>query len=181
MSRHTHLLALSALALLSVGAARAASAGPVDTALFQDLHWRSIGPFRGGRVLAVEGAPDDPRRFYFGAVNGGVWKTDDAGRTWTPIFDGQPVGSIGAIAVAPSAPGTLYVGTGEADMRSDIAQGVGMFKSTDGGVSWSAIGLKDTQAIARIAVDPRDPGTVLVAALGHPYGSQCRARRVPLH
>ena len=170
MSRHRHRLVLSALAVVVLGAGRAAFAAPVDPSQFQDLRWRSIGPFRGGRVLAVEGAPDDPRRFYFGAVNGGVWKTDDAGRTWAPIFDGQPVGSIGAIAVAPGAPKTLYVGTGEADMRSDIAQGVGMFKSTDGGASWSAIGLTDTQAIARIAVDPRDPGTLLVAALGHPYG-----------
>jgi len=151
------------------------ASGPVHAAavapsLFQDLHWRSIGPFRGGRVLAVAGAPDDARRFYFGAVNGGVWRTDDAGRTWAPIFDSGPVGSIGALAVAPSAPGTLYVGTGEADMRSDIAQGVGLFKSTDGGRSWTSIGLSDTQAIAQILVDPRDPNVVLVAALGHPYG-----------
>jgi photosystem II stability/assembly factor-like uncharacterized protein len=151
-------------------AAPAAPAAGVDPSLFQDLHWRSIGPFRGGRVLAVAGAPDDARRFYFGAVNGGVWKTDDAGRTWAPIFDSAPVGSIGALAVAPSVPATLYVGTGEADMRSDIAQGVGMFKSTDGGGSWTAIGLADTQAIGRILVDPRDPNMVLVAALGHPYG-----------
>jgi photosystem II stability/assembly factor-like uncharacterized protein len=150
--------------------AMAAPAAGVDPSLFQDLHWRSIGPFRGGRVLAVAGAPDDPRRFYFGAVNGGVWKTDDAGRTWAPIFDSAPVGSIGAIAVAPSAPATLYVGTGEADMRSDIAQGVGMFKSTDAGGSWTAMGLADTQAIGKILVDPRDPDVVLVAALGHPYG-----------
>ena len=170
MSRRPRLLILSALALISLGVGRPTLASAVDPSLFQDLHWRSIGPFRGGRVLAVEGAPDDPRRFYFGAVNGGVWKTDDAGRTWAPIFDGQPVGSIGAIAVAPGSPKTLYVGTGEADMRSDIAQGIGMFKSMDGGVTWSAIGLKDTQAIARIAVDPRDPDRLLVAALGHPYG-----------
>jgi len=145
-------------------------AAPVAPSLFQDLHWRSIGPFRGGRVLAVEGAPDNPLRFYFGAVNGGVWRTDDAGRTWTPIFDSGPVGSIGALAVAPSAPSTLYVGTGEADMRSDIAQGVGLFKSTDGGGTWTQVGLSDTQAIGKILVDPRDPKVILVAALGHPYG-----------
>src|SRR5580693_6891492 len=102
------------------------------------LHWRSIGPFRGGRVLAVEGASDSPLHFYFGAVNGGVWETRDAGRTWNPIFDEVPVGSIGALAVAPTAPNVLYVGTGEADMRSDIAQGGGMFRSTDGGKSWTA-------------------------------------------
>ncbi|HEY2179637.1 MAG TPA: hypothetical protein VGH15_13745, partial [Caulobacteraceae bacterium] len=166
MSRRSIIL----LAGAAVLAARAALAGPVNPALFQDLHWRSIGPFRGGRVLAVAAAPDAANRFYFGAVNGGVWKTDDAGRTWAAIFDSAPVGSIGAIAVAPSAPATLYVGTGEADMRSDIAQGEGMFKSTDGGASWSAIGLADTRAIGKILVDPRDPKVVLVAALGHSYG-----------
>ncbi|HXU99047.1 MAG TPA: hypothetical protein VG166_00935 [Caulobacteraceae bacterium] len=155
-----------AAALAAAGAASAA----VPSALFQDLRWRSIGPFRGGRVLAVEGDPRDARRFYFGAVNGEVWRTDDTGRTWTPIFDAAPVGSIGALAVAPSAPKVIYVGTGEADMRSDIAQGVGMFKTTDGGATWIGIGLADTQQIGKILVDPRDPNTVLVAALGHPYG-----------
>src|SRR5439155_2035175 len=111
----TKLLVTLPLIVAAAGAAAAA----VDPALFQDLHWRSVGPFRGGRVLAVAGAPDDPRRFYFGAVNGGVWRTDDAGRTWVPIFDSVNIGSIGAIAVAPSSPKTIYVGTGEADMRSD--------------------------------------------------------------
>src|SRR5437868_8645019 len=158
------------LSSLSLGISAAASAATVDPALFQDLHWRSVGPFRGGRVLAVEGAPDDPRRFYFGGVNGGVWRTDDAGRTWNPIFDQVNVGSIGAIAVAPSNPKVIYVGTGEADMRSDIAQGIGMFRSSDGGASWQAIGLSDTQQIGKILVDPKNPEVVLVAALGHPYG-----------
>jgi photosystem II stability/assembly factor-like uncharacterized protein len=157
-----------AASLLAWGGA--ATAATVDPSLFQDLHWRSIGPFRGGRVLAVDIAPDDPRRFYFGAVNGGVWRTDDAGRTWTPIFDAAPVGSIGAIAVAPSDPKVIYVGAGEADMRSDIAQGVGMFRTGDGGASWSPIGLTDSQQIGKILVDPRDADVVLVAALGHPYG-----------
>src|SRR5205085_9863868 len=162
-------LALSAVAIAS-GPVTMAPAATVDPALFQDLHWRSVGPFRGGRVLAVDGDPIDSRRFYFGAVNGGVWRTEDAGRTWQPIFDRENVGSIGAIAVAPSAPRTIYVGTGEADMRSDIAQGIGMFRSRDGGASWSAIGLSDTQQIGKILVDPRNPNVVLVAALGHPYG-----------
>jgi BNR/Asp-box repeat len=103
-------------------------------------------------------------------VNGGVWETRDAGRTWAPIFDSAPVGSIGAIAVAPSDPKILYVGTGEADMRSDIAQGAGLFRSTDAGHSWQPIGLADSQQIGRILVDPTDPNMVLVAALGHPYG-----------
>ncbi|MEA2490773.1 MAG: hypothetical protein QOH21_2565, partial [Acidobacteriota bacterium] len=135
-----------------------------------DLHWRNIGPFRGGRVLAVSGVPGQPEHFYFGHVNGGVWETNDAGRTWLPIFDGQPVGSIGALAVAPSNPQVLYVGTGEADMRSDIAQGNGVYKSTDGGKSWSHVGLTDSQQIAKIVIHPNDPAMVYVAALGHPYG-----------
>jgi len=142
----------------------------VDPARFRDLHWRSIGPFRGGRVLTVAGVPGQPAHFYFGAVNGGVWETQDAGRTWQPIFDGQPVGSIGALAVAPSDPDVLYVGSGEADMRSDIAQGDGMYRSTDAGRTWKKIGLEDTQQIGRVIVDPRDANTVFVAALGHPYG-----------
>src|SRR3954451_12759599 len=158
------------LALPFLGAAAALQAATVEPQLFQELKWRSVGPFRGGRVLAVTGDPRDSRRFYFGAVNGGVWRTDDAGRTWQPMFDEVNVGSIGAIAVAPSEPKVIYVGTGEADMRSDIAQGIGMFRSADAGKSWSAIGLPDTQQIAQILIDPRNPDVVLVAALGHPYG-----------
>lgn len=169
------LVTLSLLVLLPVaGAASAgapqAPASPVDLALFHGLHWRLIGPFRGGRVLAVSGVPGEPNHFYFGAVNGGVWETIDAGRTWRPIFDDQPVGSIGALAVAPSDPRVIYVGTGEADMRSDIAQGKGVFKSTDGGAHWRPAGLADSQQIGRIQVDPRDADVVFVAALGHPYG-----------
>ncbi len=144
--------------------------GNVDPALFSELRWRSIGPFRGGRVLAVAGVPGEMPHFYFGGVNGGVWETNDAGRTWRPIFDAQPIGSIGALALAPSNPKVIYVGTGEADMRSDIAQGDGMYKSTDGGKSFAHIGLGDSQQIGRILVDPRDADRVLVAALGHPYG-----------
>jgi photosystem II stability/assembly factor-like uncharacterized protein len=156
-----------ALAAMASGGACAAVVTPAD---FGALHWRSIGPFRGGRVLAVAGASDDRLHFYFGAVNGGVWETRDAGRTWTPVFDDAPVGSIGALAVSPSAPKVLYAGSGEADMRSDIAQGVGMFKSTDGGKTWAANGLDDSQSIARILIDPRSPEVVLTAVLGHPYG-----------
>jgi photosystem II stability/assembly factor-like uncharacterized protein len=142
----------------------------VDPAQFSDLGWRLIGPFRGGRVLAVAGVPGQPQHFYFGSVNGGVWDTHDAGRTWQPLFDGQPVGSIGALGVAPSDPNVLYVGSGEADMRSDIAQGEGMFKSIDAGRTWSRIGLDDSQQIGKVIVDPHDANGVLVAALGHPYG-----------
>src|SRR5690348_7476776 len=156
-------LLLSCLCLLAIDAS-------ASTSRFGDLHWRLLGPFRGGRVLAVSGVPGQPRHFYFGAVNGGVWETLDAGRTWQPIFDGQPVGSIGALAVAPSDPDVIYVGTGEADMRSDIAQGDGMYRSDDAGKTWIKVGLADSQQIGRILVDPRDAKTVFVAALGHPYG-----------
>ena len=149
--------------------AGAAAAAP-GAEWYDSLRWRSIGPFRGGRVLAVAGDPAQPLHFYFGSVNGGVWETRDAGRTWRPIFDGQPVGSIGALALAPSDPRVIYVGTGEADMRSDIAQGDGMFRSDDGGATWRPIGLADSQQIGRILVDPRDPQRLFVAALGHPYG-----------
>src|SRR5881398_3119525 len=158
---------LSALFLLASSAAFAA----VDPSLFQDLHWRLIGPFRGGRALAVTGVPGEPEHFYFGSVNGGVWETRDAGRTWQPIFDGQPAGSIGALAVAPSNPRVIYVGSGEADMRSDIAQGNGMYKSTDGGKSWTHIGLTDSQQIGKILIHPTNPDLVYVAALGHPYAA----------
>ena len=149
----------------------AATASAADTAQFGNLNWRLVGPFRGGRVLAVTGDPSDAQHFYFGSVNGGVWETHDAGRTWQPTFDSESVGSIGAIAIAPSDSKTIYVGTGEADMRSDIAQGEGMYKSTDAGKSWTHIGLADTQQIERILVDPADARHVYVAALGHPYGS----------
>jgi photosystem II stability/assembly factor-like uncharacterized protein len=138
--------------------------------LFSALQWRCIGPHRGGRVLAVSGVQGQPSTFYFGAVAGGVWKTTDAGRTWTPIFDGQPVASIGALAVAQSDPNIIYVGTGEADMRADITFGAGMYKSTDAGKTWSFIGLHDTRQIGRVLVDPKNPNVVLVAALGHGFG-----------
>ncbi len=161
----------AALALLIAGAALVDVVhADVEQASYSDLSWRLIGPFRGGRVLAVAGVPREPQHFYFGAVNGGVWETIDAGRTWQPIFDQQSVGSIGAIAVAPSAPNVVYVGTGEADMRSDIAQGTGMYRSRDGGHSWTRIGLDDSQQIGKIIIDPADPNAVFVAALGHPYG-----------
>ena len=174
MTRSTLLGRLAAVVALGALATRVPGAPPatagVDPALFQDLRWRLIGPFRGGRVLAVSGVPGEPSHFYFGSVNGGAWETNDAGRTWKPIFDGQPIGSIGALALAPSDPRRIFVGSGEADMRSDIAQGDGVYKSSDGGRSWIHVGLADTQQVGRILVDPRDPERVLVAALGHPYG-----------
>src|SRR5258706_2401274 len=140
-----------------------------DPRLFQELQWRLIGPSGGGRVLAVTGVRGQPEIFYFGSVGGGVWKTNDAGRTWKPIFDSQPIASIGAIAVAPSDSNVIYVGSGEADMRSSISYGNGMYKSTDGGKTWKHIGLEDSRQIGRIIVDPRDANKVFGAALGHAY------------
>ncbi|MFZ0562168.1 MAG: hypothetical protein WBD45_21240 [Terriglobales bacterium] len=144
--------------------------GQVPAELFNGLKWRLIGPFRGGRAAAVAGVAGDSTTFYFGGVNGGVWKTTDAGTVWTPIFDGEPVGSIGAIAVAPSDAKTIYVGTGESDIRSNLSSGIGVYKSTDGGTTWTHIGLEDTRQISRIVVDPRDSNVVYVGALGHAYG-----------
>jgi photosystem II stability/assembly factor-like uncharacterized protein len=143
----------------------------VDPALYAGLRWRSIGPFRGGRVNGVSGVPGQPSTFYFGSVGGGVWKTTNAGRTWLPIFDSQPIASIGAIGVAPSNPNVVYVGTGEADMRSQISYGNGIYKSSDAGKTWTHIGLDDTRQIGKVIVDPRNPDVVFVAALGHAYGA----------
>ncbi len=170
--RHQLVVAGLSLAVLvlPVVPLDAQSAGGVDPSLYAALRWRNIGPFRGGRAVAVAGVAGDPRTFYFGAVGGGVWKTANAGRTWSPVMDSQPVASIGAIAVAPSDPRTVYVGSGEADMRSDIIHGNGMYRSTDAGASWTRIGLEDSRQIGRIVVDPHDPRTLLVAALGHAYG-----------
>ena len=141
-----------------------------DQALYGDLHWRMIGPFRGGRINAVSGVPGQLDTFYFGSVGGGVWKSANSGRTWTPVFDAQPASSIGAIGVAPSSPEVVYVGTGEADMRDSIGYGNGMYKSVDGGTTWTHIGLADTRQIARVIVDPKNPNVIFVAALGHAYG-----------
>ena len=134
------------------------------------MKWRLVGPFRGGRVLAVTGIPGDPYTFYFGGVAGGLWRTNDAGITWTPLTDKQPFASIGAIAVAESNPSVIYVGTGESCLRGNISYGNGVYKSTDGGKSWTYIGLKETQHISRVIVNPRNPDVVFVAALGHAYG-----------
>jgi photosystem II stability/assembly factor-like uncharacterized protein len=167
--RRALLLVLPAALLAGVIAAPAATQG-FDPQLFQEMRWRLIGPFRGGRALAVAGVPSQPDVFYFGAVAGGVWKSTDDGRVWRPIFDREPIASIGAIAIAPSNPDVIYVGTGEADMRSDISFGDGIYKSVDGGKTWTNIGLRDTRQIGKILVDPRNPDVVLVAALGHAYG-----------
>ncbi len=142
----------------------------VNENLFDAMQWRDIGPYRGGRVLAVTGVPGDPYTFYAGAAAGGVWKTTDGGATWQPQTDKTTIMSVGAIAVAPSDHNTIYVGTGEAAPRGDITYGNGVYKSVDGGKTWSFLGLKDTRQIGALAVDPHNPDVVLVAALGHAFG-----------
>jgi photosystem II stability/assembly factor-like uncharacterized protein len=148
----------------------ALSAQPYDPAMYQELRWRMIGPFRGGRTVAISGVPGQPNAFYMAPNNGGVWKTTDFGRTWNPIFDDQPTGSIGALAVAPSSPNTIYVGSGEGLRRPDLSIGNGIYKTTDAGRTWQHLGLRDAQQIASIIVDPNDPNRLFVAAQGHPYG-----------
>src|SRR5690348_3584176 len=145
--------------------------GPIPRSLYEGLSWRSIGPFRGGRLAAVTGVPSAPETYYIGAALGGVWKTTDGGNRWTPIFDhAGPLASIGAVAVSASNPNVIYVGTGESAPREDASFGDGIWKSTDGGSTWLHAGLEDSQHIARIVVDPQNPDLVLVAAQGHIYG-----------
>ncbi len=147
-----------------------AAAEPLDPAFYSGMRWRMIGPFRGGRTVGATGVPGQPNVFYVGVSNGGVWKTTDAGRTWAPIFDDQPTGSVGAVAVAPSAPDVLYVGSGEGLQRPDLSTGDGVYKSVDGGKTWKNVGLRGGQQIAALLVAPRDPDRVFAAVLGHPYG-----------
>ena len=158
------------LALVATLAPAPAAAQPIDPALYRDLRWRLIGPFRGGWSLVAEGIPDDPATYYFGAAAGGVWKTEDAGQTWSPIFDRAGAASVGALAIAPSNPKVIYVGTGQIQARYDVASGDGMYRSDDGGATWRRIGLTDSRAIGRILVDPKNPDVALVAALGHMFG-----------
>src|SRR5690349_11997433 len=156
--------------LFSVAFASCAFTQQIPENTYQELHWRMIGPFRGGRTRAVAGVPGDPTIFYMGQVNGGVWRSNDYGRTWAPIFDQQPTQSIGAIAVAPSDPNTIYVGSGEGLHRPDLSVGNGVYKSTDAGKTWTHMGLDDAQQVPAMAVDPHDPNRLFVAVLGHPYG-----------
>lgn len=153
-----------------VVAAASLRAQQIDPRMYSEMRWRMIGPFRASRTKAAVGIPDQPNVFYIGAVNGGVWKTTDYGRTWSPIFDDQPTGSIGAIAIAPSDPNIIYVGSGEGLQRPDLSIGDGIYKSTDAGKTWTHLGLRDGQQIPQIVVDPRDPNRLFVAVLGHPYG-----------
>ena len=153
--------------LITIGA----HAQQPSTNQIKGMKWRMIGPFRGGRTVGATGVPGQPNLFYIGVNNGGVWKTTDYGHTWKPIFDDQPTGSIGALAIAPSNPDIIYVGSGEGLQRPDLSTGDGIYKSIDGGKTWRHLGLRDAQQIAAILVDPKDPNLIYVAALGHPYGS----------
>jgi photosystem II stability/assembly factor-like uncharacterized protein len=166
--RYSVRLIASLLVVLSLAALSAAET--VAPQLFSDMKWRLIGPFRGGRAVAVGGVPGAGSTFYFGAVDGGVWKTSDAGTVWKPVFDHQPVASIGALEVSIANPNVIYVGTGESDIRSDLASGAGVYKSVDGGETWAYAGLADTRQISKIALDPTNPDIVYVGALGHAYG-----------
>jgi photosystem II stability/assembly factor-like uncharacterized protein len=157
--------------LLIASSCHAAVAGdtPIGAAA-QALQWRLIGPFRGGRTRAVAGIPGQPDTFLIGAVNGGVWKTTDSGRTWKPLFDSSPTQSIGAIAVAPSNPNIIYVGSGEGLLRPDLSVGNGIYRSADAGLTWTHLALEDAQQIPDLAVDPKDPDRLYAAVLGHPFG-----------
>ena len=161
------IVVLSVLALLPARAISQASAPDLGTA----LRWRTIGPFRAGRARALAGTPGRPTVFYIGFDNGGVWRSSDYGNNWEPLFDHEATGSIGAIAVAPSAPHVIYVGTGAGIIRPDLATGMGMYRSNDTGHTWTHLGLDSTQMIAYVDVDPTNPDRLFVAALGHPYGS----------
>ncbi|MEK6782309.1 MAG: glycoside hydrolase [Bacteroidota bacterium] len=147
------------------------AAQTVPASYYQELQYRMIGPFRAGRTVGAVGIPSQPNVFFIGVNNGGVWKTADYGRTWIPLFDKESTGSIGDIAVSPAQPNIIYVGTGEGLHRPDLSVGDGMFKSTDGGITWKHIGLKDAQQIGRVIVHPANPDLVFVAVLGHPYGA----------
>ncbi|HUI66123.1 MAG TPA: hypothetical protein VL126_14865, partial [Bacteroidota bacterium] len=163
--RNVGLLAGILLGILSI-----ASAQMIPPSSYSAMQWRLVGPFRAGRSIAAAGVPGNPYVFYFGGVDGGMWKTENAGVTWKPISDGQMNPSIGAFAIAPSNPQVIYVGTGEADVRSDLTEGGGVYKSTDGGSHWQFIGLGDTRQIGRVWIDPKNPDLVMVAAVGHAYG-----------
>jgi photosystem II stability/assembly factor-like uncharacterized protein len=158
------------LTLVAGAVSSPVAAQKVDPSFYSSLEWRMIGPFRGGRTIGATGVRGQPNVFYVGVNNGGVWKTTDYGRVWTPIFDAQPTGSIGDLAVAPSNPNVIYVGTGEGVQRPDLSTGDGIYKSTDAGKTWRHLGLRDGQQIGGVIVDPRDENRIFVAVLGHPYG-----------
>ena len=146
-----------------------ADASPMD--IYKGMKYRSIGPYRGGRSLGSAGSPGRKNEYYFGAVGGGLWKTTDGGLNWLPVTDGQlGSSSVGAVAVSETNPDIIYIGTGETQFRGNIMQGDGVYKSTDAGKTWTNVGLKNSQAISRVRIDPTNPDIVYVSVLGHPYG-----------
>ena len=160
-----------AIALGAVSASSALAGSEVPASAYQDLHWRLVGPLRGGWATAATGVRGRPDTFYFGAADGGVWKSTDAGRTWKPSFQHEGVASIGALVVAPSDPDVLYAGTGQVTTRWDATCGDGVYRSSDGGLTWEHRGLVESEHIGRLWVDPRDANVLLAAALGHLFGS----------
>ena len=173
MRKTSARMAIVAALMLALAEGRSAADGPgYDPALFAALKWRSIGPNRGGRSVAAAGSTSRPNEYYFGATGGGLWKTTDGGATWAPVTDGQlRSSSVGAVAVSASNPDVVYLGMGETQLRGNVMQGDGVYKTTDGGKTWKHAGLQDTQAIARIRIHPTNPDIAYVAALGHPYGA----------
>src|SRR5947209_7709172 len=169
-SDHLQWRAMKKLAFLLLLAAALPVAAQIDPGMYGEMRWQMIGPFRGGRTVAGVGVVKQPNVFYIGATNGGVWRSDDYGRIWTPIFDEQSSGSVGAIGIAQSDPNIIYVGSGEGLQRPDLSTGDGMYKSTDAGKTWTHLGLGDAQQIPTVVVDPNDPNRLFVAVLGHPYG-----------
>src|SRR5260370_307370 len=172
-SSRTFRIVLGSAILWCTGFAMAGidRAQQIPESLYSDMKWRMIGPFRAGKVNAVAGVPGNPAVYYFGANGGGVWKTTDGGTVWKPIFDEEPVASIGALALAPSNANIIYVGSGENNLYADITYGNGGYKSIDAGATWQHLGLRGKRHMARILIDPRNPDIVLVAAMGRIFGS----------
>src|SRR5690348_9891763 len=171
MTKHTAFRSLSIVILLVAGIAAAGAQPAAPPALTADLHWRNVGPaIMGGRIDDIVADPANPAVIYIGAASGGIWKTVNGGTTWTPIFDDYGTTSIGALAIAPSNAQIVWAGTGEANNRQSSSWGNGVYKSTDGGTSWTRMGLQETRHIGRIVIDPHNPDIVYVAALGHLWG-----------
>src|ERR1700723_2540322 len=169
--RHLRSIAAGFVVIYLLCVASSVTAQQFPESTYQELRWRMIGPYRGGRTPALAGVPSQPNTFYIGVVNGGVWKSTDYGRPWVPIFDSQPTQSIGAIAVAPSNPDIIYVASGEGLQRPDLSVGNGIYKSTDAGKTWTHLGLRDGEQIPALVIDPVDSNRLYAAVLGHPFGA----------
>ncbi len=178
--RRLALLGFSVAALVPLASAQIGSKQALDLKVYAEMHWRQIGPPRAGRARALSGVPGKPNVFYIGFDNGGVWRSTDFGSTWVPLFDNEPTGSIGAIAVAPSDSNVIYVGTGAGIIRPDLATGDGVYKSTDAGKTWTHLGLRDSQMIANIEVDPKNPNRAVRRGAWPPLRAECGARHFPI-